>query len=224
MIYEDFAQRFKREYEVFLFALAGRYLLAIAPGAQVSPRMINDFKSEAAALRETFLQSAMQTVTTYLDQIDAGRVTDLSVAFGNELNHATMQNIQQMVAAMKGVSQVATKSVKDAHGGMGLLLQKKLESPAFVLKTPAGRRFSATDLVGSMAREFAYRQWLHTTIEQIADSGDLAEVYYDNPDHAYNGAIFSISGESDKHQSWAWAERVIFHYNATAKVRAHVQA
>lgn len=224
MIYEDFAQRFKREYEVFLFALAGRYLLAIAPGAQVSPRMINDFKSEAAALRETFLQSAMQTVTTYLNQIDAGRVTDLSVAFGNELNHATMQNIQQMVAAMKGVSQVATKSVKDAHGGMGLLLQKKLESPAFVLKTPAGRRFNATDLVGSMAREFAYRQWLHTTIEQIADSGDLAEAYYDNPDHAYNGAIFSISGESDKHQSWAWAERVIFHYNATAKVRAHVQA
>jgi len=224
MIYDDFAAQFKKEYEVFLFALAGRYLLAIAPGAEVSPMMINDFKTQAVTLRETFLHSAMQSITSYLTAINSGRVTELSVAFGNELNHATLQNIQQLVASMKGVGQVATKSVKDAHGGLGLLIQKKLASPDFVLKTPAGRKFKAPDLIRLMAREFAYRQWLHQQIEDIAKTGDLAQIYYDNPDHVHSGTVFSISGETEGHMTWAWAERVVFHYNSTAMVKPYVQA
>jgi len=37
MIYDDFGAQMKKEYDVFLFALAGRYLSAMAPGAEVTP-------------------------------------------------------------------------------------------------------------------------------------------------------------------------------------------
>lgn len=224
MIYDDFGEQMKKEYEVFLFALSGRYLSAMAPGAEVSPKMVNDLKASAASLRDTYLRTASQTIAVYVAQLDNGNGTEQSVTLTNELAMVTSQNISTLIARMKGAHQDALKSVKDAHGGIGLLLQKKLANPEFTVETASGRKYKAPDYVRGMTRDFAYRMWLNARMEEISWTSDLAMVTYDDPSHSSYGKVFSISGDSTEYPSFASLERGVFHFNASAKVEVYVQA
>lgn len=224
MIYDDFGAQMKKEYDVFLFALAGRYLSAMAPGAEVTPKMVNDLKADVADLRDTYLSSASKSITAYVAELENGDSTEQSVTLMNELAMVTSQNISTLIGRMKGVHQDALKSVKNAHGGIGLLLQKKLATPEFSVETSSGRKYKAADYVRGMTRDFAYRLWLSARMEQISWTTDLATVSYDDPSHANYGLVFSISGDSTEYPSFASLERSIFHFNASAKVEMYVQA
>lgn len=222
MLYDDFAERLKAEYDTFLFALSGRYLTQMAPGAQASPMHVNEFERGALKLRDTFLKTASRTVIEYVAGQTVGAVRELAENFTTELGHITEQNVGSLVTRMKGAKHNALDAVGEVHGAMGLLLQQKLATPEFNVTTASKRTFKAAPFVKSQARQFAYQTWLQFQMVALSWKSDLAQVAYDDPAHEHHGLIFSISGATPGYPSFDDLAQTVFHYNATAKIAAHV--
>ncbi len=222
MHYEDFADRLKSEYDLFLFALSGRYLSLMAPGAGVSPMLINGLEQGAWALRKTFLALANQSITDYVGSTALAPVSELAQGFQGELERATRQNVAMLAARMKGVQMGELDAVRNAHGAMGLLLQRKLATPEFVVTSLLGRTFSAAPYIRTQARQFAYQSELYRQMADLALTSDLAQVAYDDPNREGNGRVFSISGATPGYPSFDYLAASVFHYNATARIEPHV--
>ena len=222
MQYEGFAIRLKSEYELFLFALSGRYLSVMTPGVSVSPMLINQFEQSSGELRDTFLKTANRTVADYLGVTDLDTVKALSLGFADELARATRQNIDSLVNRMKGAKNSELDAVGEVHGAMGLLLQRKLATPEFNVVSESGRTFKAVPFVKSQARQFAYQSWLQIQMMGFSWEGDLAQVIYDDEGHKNNGLVFSMSGATKGYPSFDDIAETIFHYNAKAKIGPYV--
>lgn len=222
MQYEGFAIRLKSEYELFLFALSGRYLSQVAPGAEVSPMHIDAFERTALELRQTFLKTANRSIFEYVRAVSVDAVKALADGFEVELEQVTRQNIDSLVTRLKGAKTQALDAVGEVHGAMGLLLQQKLATPEFTVKAVSGRTFQAAAFVKSQARQFAYQTWLQQQMVAFSWEGDLAQVIYDDPGHENNGLIFSMSGATPGYPSFDEIADTVFHYNATAKIGPYV--
>lgn len=221
MIYDAIADTLKQEYNLFLFALAGRYLTLMAPGADVTPMMVRQMEEQGTALAKTFTSSAKALVSDFARSHTSARSDALYEQFVKMVDNITAQNINTLTQRMKGGAQNTLAGVKDAHGAIGLLLQQKLANPDFRVKTPKGRSFDAVAFFYAEARNFAYQSWVESTLETIAQTSDLAEVRYPNPEHAGNGTVFSISGKTPGYKSFAEV-KLLFHYNSTAYPHDHV--
>lgn len=221
MIYDDFAEALRREYEVFLLALTGRYLSLTAAGVQVSPHTIQAVRTAGVALQAHFLSHATQMIADYLDDQYVAGSSDLAIAFERELNRITDTNIESLLDRMRGAA-INPQAVGEVHGAMGLLLQQKMANPEYRVPTKSGRSYEAKGLMVAQARDFAYRVWIASTLAFIAKGGDLAEVQYPDPNHADNGLVFSISGNTEGYPSFAGIEKTVFHYNAQAMIVPHV--
>ena len=221
MIYDEFATKLQREYELFLFALSGRYLNLIAPGAAVSPMMVRQMETEGAKMRDTFLHSATQRADDFARTYTVAGAQQRSEQFLSDLKRITTENIATITQRMKTGSANTLSGIKHAHGAIGLLLQQKLSNPDFRVKTPKGRSFDAVGYVFAEARNFAYLTWIDATLEKIAVTSDLAEVRYPNPEHTANGTVFSISGKTPGYKTFAEV-KLLFHYNSTAFPHDHV--
>lgn len=222
MQYEGFAIRLKAEYELFLFALSGRYLAQMAPGGAVSPVHIGDFERNAHALRSTFLKTANRSVSEYVAGPPVDAVDKLAKDFESQLEQITRQNVDSLVQRMKGARGNTLDAVGQVHGAMGLLLQQKLATPEFNVTAASGRTFKAAPFVKSQARQFAYQSWLQAQVSALSVTGDLAQVLYDEPAHENHGLTFSISGATPGYPSFESLAQSVFHYNANAKVAPHV--
>lgn len=222
MQYDGFAIRLKSEYELFLFALTGRYLSLMAPGAGVSPMQINDLERAALALRETFMQSAIRAIKLFVGSSDLDTLKTLSQDFETQLSAITKENVDSLVNRMKGAKVNALDAVGDVHGAMGLLLQQKLATPEFTATSTSGRIFQAAPFVKAQARQFAYQSWLQLMMVALSWEGDLAQVVYNDPGHENNGLVFSMSGATPGYPSFEDIAQTVFHYNATAQIAAHV--
>jgi hypothetical protein len=221
MIYDDIAEKLKQEYSLFLFALAGRYLTLMAPGAEVSPMMVRQMHHQGTALAQTFTSTAKALVSDFARSYTSARSEALYAQFTKMLDNITAQNINTLTQRMKGGAQNTLAGVKEAHGAIGLLLQQKMSNPDFRVKTPKGRSFDAVAYFFAEARNFAYQSWIDFTLEAIAQTSDLAEVHYPSPDHATYGTVFSISGKTPGYKSFEEV-KLLFHYNSTAFPHDHV--
>jgi hypothetical protein len=222
MQYEGFAIRLKSEYDLFLFALSGRYLSVMAPGVSVSPMLVTQFEQSASELRETFLKTASRSIADYVGVSDVDTVKALSQGFNEELARVTRENIQSLSSRMKGVKNSELDAVGELHGAMGLLLQRKLSTPEFNVTSVSGRVFKAAPFVKAQARQFAYQTWLQLQMVGFSWEGDLAQVMYDDEGHKNNGLIFSMSGATPGYPSFDDIAETVFHYNATAKIGPYV--
>jgi len=223
MIFDDFATKLKQDYDLFLFALAGRYLTLMAPGAEVSPHMVRQMQEQGAALAKTFLSSASARVDDFAQSYPLADSDVRSARFKRELSNIAAQNIYTLMQRMKGGAQNTLAGVKEAHGAIGLLLQQKLSNPDFRIKTPKGRSFDAASYLLAEARNYAYQSWIEFTLAQIAQTSDLAQVNYPNPEHVGHGTVFSISGQTPGYKSFEQI-KLMFHYNSTAFITHHVPA
>ena len=221
MIYDDFAEALRREYEVFLFALTGRYLSYTSAGVQASPMLAHQMKSAGAGLQAMFLEHASTKIDNLIGEYPSAYANERAVAFKRELTRVTDTNIDSLVDRIKGAAMNPT-AVGEVHGAMGLLLQQKMANPEFRVPTKSGRSYEAKSLMYAQARDFGYRVWIDETLETIGATGDLAEVLYSDPNHAGNGMVFSISGKTPDYPSFAGIEDEVFHYNAQAMIVPHV--
>lgn len=221
MIYDDLASQLKREYEVFLMALTGRYLSLSAAGVQVSPQSIQAVQKAGIALQGMFLAHAKALVQQFAQEYPSASAATRVSAFERELTRMSDINIASLTDRMRGAA-INPAAVGEVHGAMGMLLQQKMAEPEYRVPTKSGRSFDAKALMGSAARDFGYRMWIDHTLESIAQHGDLAQVHYYDPAHAGNGMVFSISGETKGVPSFASIEDEVFHYNAQAMIVPHV--
>ena len=224
MFYDDFAKRIADEYQLFLFALSGQYLALVAPGLETSPATIAQLQRRGVELRETFLQTANRSVTDFAHATSMDWEDPSITRFLAELSDFTRQNIDSLVARMKGVKDSALDVMDDMHGAMGLLLQKKLATPEFKVMTASGRSFDAAKLVRAQARDFAYQAELRSKLARFTQYTDLARVHYADPAHAGHGLVFSITGKTAGYPTFDEIASKVFHYNATAGVTDHVPA
>jgi hypothetical protein len=225
MIYDDFAQRLTREYEMYLIGLTGRYLSLMAPGIDTSPWAIGQLQASAEMLRKTFLTIADRTVKDYVNTVSADGMREQTQAFMDRVASMTMQNVQLLTDRMKGAKNNTFDAVKEnLHGAMGLLLQRQLTTPEYVVTTASGRSYKAAPLMNSEARQFGYQRWLQAEMEKLSWQGDLAEVRYPDPEHEGNGLIFSMSGATPGYPSFEDIAQTVFHYNSTATIAPHVPA
>lgn len=222
MIYDDFASQLQREYDLFLFAVAGRYLSLTGTNIEVSPMLVRQLRTVSAGLQATFLEHAKQRLNDFTAQYASASSEARSTAFMRELTRMTDENIKTLTDKLKGGVRDTFAAVKNAHGAMGLLMQKKAAEPEFLIKTKSGRSFKASAYLYTEARDLAYRVWIDNKLEWIAQAGDLAEVQYPDPNHAGNGMVFSISGETKGVPSFNEIEDKVFHYNAQATIVPHV--
>lgn len=222
MLYDGFGARIRAEYDLFLFALTGRYLSVTAPGVQVSPMLVDQFERSAFGLRNTFLKSAKRTTADYLDTQGMAASGDRVTRFHAELDRVTLENVASLSHRMKGFKINALDAVENAHGAMGLLLQRKLSTPEFNVTSASGRSFKAASFVKTQARDFAYRVWLDARMLALLPNGDLATVVYDDEHHAAHGVVFSITGDTKGYPSFEELEEPVFHFNAHARIAPHV--
>jgi hypothetical protein len=222
MIYDDFGENSRREYDLFVFALTGRYLTLVAPGIAVSPMSIYTLRASGSMLRKAYLQSAFRMIDGYAQEYASARSEQLALDWRRELERITEVNIESLVLRLKGAARSELSLLDNVHGAMGTLLQQRLSSPELVVPTASGREYKAGPLVGAEARDFAYRAWLDSELERIAVTSDLAEVIYPSADHEGHGRVFSISGATIGYPSFALLEEDVFHFNANAMVKPHV--
>lgn len=221
MIYDEFGKTLAAQYESFLFGLSGQYLALAAPGLEVTPMVVGQLESGALHLRNTFLDTARRTTQGYLDSIGVDDPERVEILL-DDLADFTAQNINGLVQRMKGNKNTLLDLMDDMHGAMGLLLQRKLAEPEFKVKTLSGREFDAAPLVRATGRDFAYRSWLMVELTAIKLGSDLAQVVYADPQHDGHGTVFSISGDTPGYPKFTDLYDEVFHYNATARVAAHV--
>lgn len=221
MIFDDLASQLKREYEVFLFALTGRYLSLSAAGVQVSPQSITAVQKAGITLQGMFLEHANALVRQFAQDYPSASAQARVTAFERELTRMSDINIKSLTDRMRGAA-INPTAVGEVHGAMGLLLQQKMAEPEYRIPTKSGRSFDAKALLWTEARDFGYRIWLDNKLEWIAQGGDLAQVQYPDPNHADNGMVFSISGKTQGVPSYAEIKDKVFHYNAQAMIVPHV--
>ncbi len=225
MIYDEFAQKLMTEYRMFLIGLTGRYLALMAPGVDVSPMAIGQLEASGKALRSTYMAIAERSVNDFVEQMSGKALADSTQAFMQRMSSITLHNIQTLTDRMKGMKNNSLDAVKEnMHGAMGLLLQRQLTQPEFTVQTASGRNYKADSLVRTEARQFGYRAWLESEMERIAESSDLAEVRYADPEHENHGLVFSISGKTQGYPSFEDISEPVFHYNSKATVAPHVPA
>jgi hypothetical protein len=222
MIYDQFGIDARRDYDLFIFALTGRYLALIAPGVPVTPMSIGGLQNSGMMLRQAYLQSSERLMMEYMRDYPSEQANSLANQWRTKLARFTMENISSLVLRMKGADRSEFSLLGNAHGAVGQLLQAKLTEPQYEITTASGRRYKASPLMEAEARDFAYRIWLQANLHTISQQGDLAEVVYPSPNHEGNGRVFSISGQDSQFPSFADIESYVFHYNATAMVKPYV--
>lgn len=224
MIYDTFADEIKREYELFLFALTGRYLSLTSAGMEVSPMLIRSMQVTGAALQGMFLEHATTKVREFAQSYASARSDERVSAFLREIERISEINIKSLTDRMRGAALNPQAVAGDPHGAMGLLLQRNMAHPEFRVPTQSGRSYEAIKLMVAEARDLGYRLYLDNKLEWIAIQSDLAQVMYPDPNDEREGMVFSISGNTAGYPSFAELEQEIFHYNARATVVPHVSS
>jgi hypothetical protein len=233
MIYREFAINMAHEYERFLFSLSGKYLMLMTPGSEVTPHMVSRFKSEAEGVRQSFLNGAKRLIDSTVGNLTSDKLEALENAFILNLDQATRNNVQSMVLRMKGGSQISLKNIINAHGAIGLLLQKKLTSMEFKITTASGRSYDAATYVKAEAKNFAYQANLYNTLEKLAKVTDLAQVVY--PDFSTStrrrrllmfkpNQVCTIKTASSKVDVYGQPQHSIPYKERCAVVKMHIQS
>lgn len=215
MTYDDFTNAVLADYRSFLSALTGLYLGVTTPGSTVSPQTLTNVSHNAHALAQTFFARADSEIARY--EATLGEESGLSDAARAGLRVAVAQNIKTVIKSLRGAQQSSAAMLKDASGGMGLLLQKKLGSLEFRVSDSAGRMFEATVLVRTTLRMFAVQSAIDATVAKAAAAGkDVLVISHPNdPTYASHGVRVSISGAAGM-TSLEEARRRVFHPNTQA--------
>ncbi|MFM0095673.1 hypothetical protein PQQ87_08670 [Paraburkholderia nemoris] len=214
-------------YDVYLYAITGVYFSMQSPGAQVSPRLLNEFERVAHGIRKTFLGQVSDVLQGF--QADSGLSHDSPVmsdartaaaALYDDIDAIAGANMHSLRDRLAGKGAMLADMLKGASGGIGQLLQRKLEKPDFKAVDASGRKWDAKTLMRTMVRDYGYQSAIEHQLAGM--TGDLAVVTYADPEHANHGLVFSITGKTPGYPSFGQIRSKIFHPNSTAQVTEHV--
>jgi hypothetical protein len=227
MDYDALTRAVMALYDAYLYGITGVYFSMQAPGAHVSPRLLTEFETVTNRLKKTFIAQTRGEIDAFLSAPNAAPdhrvLRDARTAAEgllDDIERIAGANQRSLVDRLKGKTQQFASMLKTATGGVGLLLQRKLEKPEFKVADASGRMWKAPVLMRTMVRDFGYQNDIEFDLAHM--DGDLAMVQYADPNHTNNGLVFSISGKTDGYPSFASIRGSIFHPNATARVVSYV--
>ena len=230
MDFGDILNRISADYSLFLYALTGRYLTAITPGAEVSPKSVIGLQDDGYTFARTFLDGVKRTLSDYfapalsgMSLEGQGAIRDHQGRFLNDLYRVTVANVTTVSKQLKLGRGEYAKAIKEPRGVIADLVQKRMENPNYKIQDSAKRQWDAKKYVWFTTRDFLYQSLIEIQLMKIRDAGgDLAQVVYDDPSHANNGLVFSITGATEGYPNLTQIQAKVFHPNATAKVQAYV--
>lgn len=213
MLFDALATRLSAEYDLFLYALSGRYQQMRAPGVAVTPRAVSDLNQSSQGLVHTFYQIATTEIDNYLRPMRSeasGDVADsLTVRKKLVLSHIRamlIENAQQVVKATRTGVASAGDLLQGKTGAIGLLLQRQAGKIQFKTADTSGRKWDAEKLFKVVVRDFAYQAWLDFEADRYAQAGqDLMQTP--------KGRIFSLL-ETTGYDSFEAVRPEVFHINS----------
>jgi len=227
MIYDEFAERVVAQYDMFLSALEGKYRAIVGPGVQITPAALSDFGNQAIRLGCVFLELAEREAATYASETWSGQ----SEAYGEGakfdllmgLRSAVDENIVQLDKMLRNGAKDYKSVIKNAHGSVGLLLEKKLGTVEFSVYDTSNRKWEARRLVRAVVRDFAYQTWVDATIAEIRKTSNLARVRYDDSSKADREIVVSLGEKPGVYKTIDSVRHQVFHFNSTARLVPYVQ-
>lgn len=213
MLFDDLATRLSAEYDLFLYALSGRYQQMRAPGVAVTPRAVTDLNHTAHELANTFYAIAATEIENYLRPMLADATESVSdglvVRKKEALSHLRamlLENLHQIVkTARTGITGPADM-LKGASGAIGMWVQRQAGKIQFKTTDTAGRKWDADKLFKVVMRDFAYQAWLDFEADRYAQAGqDLMQTP--------KGRIFSLLETTD-YDSFEAVRPEVFHINS----------
>lgn len=226
---DEFAGRVVAAYELFLFALNGRYQQMRAPGVEITPRALRDLQVDAYALGKTFVKIAETEVSNYLRPL----LEDSS----DELRSALTVREKEVLALVRGMVIENVKQagkvgrtgiggfsdlLRSAHGGIGLLVQRSVGTIGFKVTDTSGRKWEPAKLMQVVVRDFGYQADIDAFVSHRRAAGDnLAAAVWINGGYIMDQFVFAI-GESDTHPAFEDIRETVFHPNSKAIVTPYV--
>lgn len=220
MVFDDLAVRIAAQFDLYLFALAGRYHQMRAPGIEVTPRAIVDLCDDVRALNKTFYQTASTELDVYLAAVgmDAGNKTldglhERKQALQAYLRDIVLDCADQVIKMAKTGRGTFADLLKNAHGAMGLLAQRQAGKIEFKAYDTAGRSWNAKRLVYAVVRDAAYQSFIDIQVDDLLRAtGDLVLTSH--------GQVLSLRG-TDGYPSFASQRDFLFHPNSTTVIVSH---
>lgn len=233
MIYDDLANRLATEYRLLSFALAGRYQQIRAPGVEITSRVIADLNHDAHQLASTFYALATREIDDYMREQALDRSESLHDALvvrakevKAQIRRMLAENVQQvMKMARTGMSDY-TAILKNAHGAVGLMVQRKAGEIEFKATDTSGRRWPAHKLLWVIVRDYGFQSALDSQLDEMRSRGIklAAAIHLDDSGDVIDRVVFAIADDVPGYPSIDEVRDTVFHTNSTAQVVPHVPA
>lgn len=230
--YDDLASRVVAAYELFLFALNGRYQQMRAPGVEVTPRALRDLQVDAYTLGKTFLNIAETEVENYLRPLLEDRSDALQTALTLRKKEAlalvrgmVIENVKQTGRAGRTGIGGFSDLLRDARGGVGLLVQRAVGTVGFKVTDTSGRKWEPAKLMQVVVRDFGYQADIDAFVDLRRAFGDTlaAAIWINEGGYIVDQVIFAI-GENDIYPTFEAIRDTVFHPNSKAIVTPYVPA
>lgn len=226
MRYDTFAAAVVNDHAAFVSGLNGRYLAAVAPGADKSPRQKIKLIQDGMRAALVFLQQAELRAHDFTDDVTAGRFVDTvearKGAFIAALRLLATENVREVAKRYAAGNLNLGSVLQGGAGALGGILQQRLAGDNLLATDSSGRRWKSPMLVKTMARDFAYQSTIDVQAIDLAATEDLASVVYPNVEHPGFGLVVSFSGKGAG-EPFERVRDTIFHVNSSAELR-HVSS
>lgn len=220
MNYVEFSKSVDDAYGLFQAALSGIYFGISGSNTEVSPHLLRDYKNRARVAAGAFLNQ----LTAIADQFDTlvgqnpqeSRITD----FVHAARLIVAENIKTVERKMIEPKISLVSMLRSAaHGGIGMLAQRRASSVDFKSVDSAGRTWNSSKLMHFYARDFAYQTLIDSQLFKLKREGSVvAKVVYADENHVYQNLVLSLNNVVDGHPTVAELRNVIFHPNASAEI------
>lgn len=219
-MWKEFTNRLVGNYEMFLYAIAGRYLELRTTGAVITPFAIKRLDIDAQRLARNFYVASADSAEDFIaivsthgsDELLAS-LTKREIAVLRLIGQMVAENVAQVLLAARTGTQGISKLL-EAHGAMGLLVQRQAGKIRFKSRDTSGRSWDSASIFHVVVRDFAYQCWIDAALDNIEDS-DATDVYVAYQDATRNFVITLADLNASKRKE-------IFHPNASALPEAYV--
>lgn len=213
--YDAIAQRAASTFGMFQQSIAGERAIHKAAGLdQAMARKV----SHAATMQRSTVNGVIGDLWQYLMNLAAGgpdaqnmvRDTWMVAELTAQLASISSQIVASSNRAANGMS---VAGMINAHGSMGLLVQRRMGVSDTKVKDAAGRLWDASRLVQVLVRDVAFRAWVDARTQDLAGEGTPGFKLV----HA-NGEVLAQALFSDP----TWRDQIdaAIHFNSTLTVEA----
>ncbi|EHU1307661.1 hypothetical protein J7D37_18205 (plasmid) [Acinetobacter baumannii] len=179
-----FSMRFASLMDNYVMAINGAFFTTRRAGYTPSQYQIENAKNFVANAHYLFLEAAGNTLEQIASNLDAQEVAYNMFELEHVKNQLVSISIDMLRQANRAISTgIQNKAIEllgknNAHGAMGLLVQKKMAELEITATDSAGRKWrEPSSLVKTIVRDFIYQSLVDHQIKTLHESGiDLIAV------------------------------------------------